>query len=51
MSYLKKIACACAVAASCMVGSAVAAPIVLDFEGIGDLNAINNYYNGGGGTN
>jgi hypothetical protein len=51
MTYLKKLACACAVAASCMAGSAAAAPIVLDFEGIGDLNPINDYYSGGGGAN
>ncbi len=30
---------------------AMADPIVLDFEGIGNSVAVGNYYNGGGGTN
>lgn len=47
MSYLKKIACGCAVAALLAAGNAAAAPIVLDFEGVGDIAAINNFYNGG----
>jgi hypothetical protein len=32
-------------------GTASAAVIVLDFEGVGDLNAVGNFYNGGAGTN
>lgn len=32
-------------------GSASAAVIVLDFEGVGDFNPVGNYYNGGAGTN
>lgn len=32
-------------------GSASAAVIVLDFEGVGDLNAVGNFYDGGAGTN
>ncbi len=47
MSYLKKIACACGVAALFATGSVAAAPIVLDFEGIGDFAAVNGFYNGG----
>ena len=47
MTYLKKIASACAVAVAFTAGSATAAPIVLDFEGIGDFVAIHNFYNGG----
>jgi hypothetical protein len=43
---------ALAVVASALLGAAAqAAPIVLDFEGIGNLAAVGNYYNGGGGTN
>jgi hypothetical protein len=30
---------------------ALSAPIVLDFEGIGDLNPVGDFYNGGAGTN
>ncbi len=32
-------------------GSANAATVVLTFEGVGDLNEVGNYYNGGGGPN
>ena len=34
-----------------MMMPAMADPIVLDFEGIGNSVAVGNYYNGGGGTN
>lgn len=47
MTILKKIACACAVAASLSAGSAAAAPIVLDFEGIAEFANVLNFYNGG----
>lgn len=46
---LKSVLAAASVAA--MMVPAMAAPVVLDFEGVGDLNAIGNYYNGGAGTN
>ena len=42
---------AVALAAVAAMGMAQAAPIVLDFEGVGDGNAVGNFYNGGGGTN
>jgi PEP-CTERM motif len=32
-------------------GAASAAVITLDFEGVGDLNPVGNFYNGGAGTN
>ncbi len=32
------------------IGSASADTIVLDFEGVGDVNPVGNFYNGGGGT-
>ncbi len=51
MTYLKKIASACAVAVAFTAGSATAAPIVLDFEGIADFASINNFYNGGTDSN
>ena len=51
MTYLKKIASACAVAAAVTAGSATAAPIVLDFEGIADFASINDFYNGGTDSN
>lgn len=41
-----KIACAVATAMSFASG-AMAAPIVLDFEGIGNLASVNDFYNGG----
>jgi PEP-CTERM motif len=34
-----------------MIAPAMAVPIVLDFEGVGNGVAVGNYYNGGGGTN
>lgn len=40
-----------AASVAAMMVPAMAAPVVLDFEGVGDLNAIGNYYNGGAGTN
>jgi len=33
-----------------MAGNTLASPIVLDFEGIGNLNPIGDFYNGGAGT-
>ena len=51
MTNLKKIAAACAVAASLAAGSAAAEPILLDFEGIADFAAINDFYNGGTDSN
>lgn len=51
MTYLKKIASACAVAFAFSAGSATAAPIVLDFEGIADFASINDFYNGGTDSN
>ncbi|WP_310428133.1 hypothetical protein [Chamaesiphon sp. VAR_48_metabat_135_sub] len=40
-------------AAACLlsVGTAQAATIVLDFEGVGDFAPVGNFYNGGAGTN
>lgn len=37
--------------ASIIATPASAAVITLDFEGVGDLVSVGNYYNGGGGTN
>lgn len=51
MTCLKKIAAACAVAIAFTAGSATAAPIVLDFEGIADFASINDFYNGGTDSN
>ncbi|MCD2516450.1 PEP-CTERM sorting domain-containing protein [Massilia sp. G4R7] len=51
MSYLKKIAGACAVAATLAAGNAVGAPITLSFEGVGDIHNIDTYYAGGTDTN
>lgn len=48
MSFMPKTL---ALAAALTVGSVSAAPIVLTFEGIGNLNPVANFYNGGGGTN
>lgn len=39
------------VSALTLAAAAQAAPIVLDFEGVGDNNAVGNFYNGGAGTN
>jgi hypothetical protein len=49
----KKFAIRAAAAAAILgaAGAASAAVITLDFEGIGDLNPVGNYYNGGAGTN
>lgn len=47
MKSIKKIAVACAIAASFVAGSAAAGPVTLDFEGIGEFAAIADYYNGG----
>lgn len=46
MSQIKKIACAVAITLS-FAGSAAAVPIVLTFEGVGDVAAVNDFYNGG----
>jgi len=51
MSYLKKIAGACAVAATLVAGNAVAAPITLSFEGVGDLHNVDTFYAGGTSSN
>lgn len=48
MKFLKHSIAAAVLAAAL---PAFAAPIVLDFEGVGDLNAVGDFYNGGGGTN
>lgn len=48
MNFLKTSLAAAALAVAL---PAAAGPIVLDFEGIGDLNPVGDYYNGGGGTN
>jgi hypothetical protein len=40
-----------ATAAFAAVLPASAAVVVLDFEGVGNLNAVGNFYNGGAGTN
>jgi hypothetical protein len=46
-----KLLTAAAIAASMIAAPAFAAPIVLDFEGIPNLSAVGDYYNGGGGPN
>ncbi|MFC4929845.1 PEP-CTERM sorting domain-containing protein [Massilia sp. GCM10023247] len=43
---MKKIACAVAIALS-FAATARAAPIVLDFEGVGNQASVNDFYNGG----
>lgn len=48
MKTLKVLLVAAAVA---MAAPASAAVITLDFEGVGDLNAVGNFYDGGAGTN
>jgi len=50
MSYLKKIAGACAVAATFAAGSAAAAPITLSFEGVSDFHSVDTFYAGGTDT-
>ena len=47
----KTLFAAAAFAALSMAATAQAAVITLTFEGIGDLQAVGNYYNGGAGTN
>ncbi|HAV35611.1 MAG TPA: PEP-CTERM sorting domain-containing protein [Massilia sp.] len=47
MSYLRKIAGASLVSLAFASGAASAAPIVLDFEGVGNLASVNDFYNGG----
>lgn len=37
--------------AATLAAPSSAAVVTLDFEGVGDLNSVGNYYNGGGGTN
>jgi hypothetical protein len=51
MTHLARIASACAAALLLSAGNAAAAPIVLDFEGIGDFNLIKDFYNGGAASN
>jgi len=48
---MKKILLAAAAVAALAAAPAQAAVVGLDFEGIGNLNAVSNFYNGGGGTN
>jgi hypothetical protein len=48
MRFLKTAVAAAALAATALPASAV---IVLDFEGVGNLNPVGNFYNGGAGTN
>ena len=48
MRFLKSALAAAAFAAALPASAAV---IVLDFEGVGDLNPVGNFYNGGGGVN
>src|SRR5438105_4777705 len=48
MRFLKTALAAAALAATALPASAV---IVLDFEGVGNLNPVGNFYNGGAGTN
>lgn len=48
MKTLNRILASLVAVAAC---SANAAVITLDFEGIGNLNPVGNYYNGGGGVN
>ncbi len=50
MRYVSVVLAAVAVVAL-SAGSAHAAPIVLDFEGIGNLTSIGSFYNGGAGGN
>lgn len=47
MSTFRKFAGASLVALAFASGGACAAPIVIDFEGVGDLASINDFYNGG----
>jgi hypothetical protein len=49
MKMMKKALAAASLAA--VMAPAMADPIVLDFEGIGNGAAVGNFYNGGGGTN
>ncbi len=42
---------ASAVALLCLAGQVQASPITLTFEGLGDLEPVSNYYNGGSGGN
>lgn len=48
MKFAKKLAVAAALAATSMFASA---SFTLTFEGVGDLNPVGNYYNGGAGGN
>ena len=48
---IKSLTCITATAAFIAVASANASVSTLTFEGVGDLNAIGNFYNGGAGTN
>lgn len=48
---IKSLTCITATAAFIAVASANASISTLTFEGIGNLNAVGNFYNGGAGTN
>src|SRR4030095_12372503 len=48
---LKSLHLLLVVAALLVAGPASASVIVLDFEGVGNLNAVGNFYNGGAGPN
>ncbi len=51
LSKPRCLALAAGVGLALAQASASAAVVVLDFEGVGDLNAVGNFYNGGAGTN
>jgi hypothetical protein len=48
---IKQLVGAIGAAAALVAGSASAVTVTLDFEGVGNGNAVGNFYNGGGGTN
>jgi PEP-CTERM motif len=48
---LHKLKALVAAGALALAAPAFSAVVVLDFEGIADLSAVGDYYNGGGGTN
>lgn len=48
MKFLKTALATAALGAALPASAAI---VVLDFEGVGDLNPVGNYYNGGGGPN
>ena len=51
MHYSKVLKAAIVATSMLAATSASAAVVTLDFEGIGDLNPVGNFYNGGAGTN